>query len=264
MRLPPNDRTEQSLNNLVSLSLSVPHPNILSLYGWVRKGTDMVGLVTERVLGVLSDVVDTLHSYRDRVETALDVSAALCHLHNRGIVLGDLSPHTFFVTEAGQTKLGNLRSTSDYMARTEREREREREMASMSRPRGMRDTRAEQSSTAEREREMGLGYLAGDPSYLAPEMVIGGERPSKASDLFGLGSLLFLIGAGSPAFPANAYLSHILSALKHRHLPSTASLPPYFSDIVVHLWSERPEERGSGKGVCRYWREVVARIEAGE
>jgi serine/threonine-protein kinase len=73
-------------------------------------------------------------------------------------------------------------------------------------------------------------YLAGKPSYMAPEMVVE-MRADQRSDIFSLGSVLFEILTGERLFAADT-TAEVLEKVVAGNIPKAASINPVVPDAV--------------------------------
>jgi len=103
------------------------------------------------------------HSLEELLQVTNHILGTLAHLHDHGVVHGDIKPSNVLVSESGQPKILDLG------------------IASMS----------------EERRKKFRGTLG----YVAPE-VLKGQPPTPESDLYGLGALLYQCICGIAPFPA--------------------------------------------------------------
>jgi len=89
------------------------------------------------------------------------------------------------------------------------------------------------------------GLLAGTPLYMSPEQARG-ERLDHRSDLFSLGSVLYVMTTGRPPFRA----ANTLAVLKRvnedtpRPIPDVIpETPPWLCDLIARLHAKNPEGR---------------------
>ena len=87
--------------------------------------------------------------------------------------------------------------------------------------------------------------MAGTVAYLAPE-VIRGEEPTPASDLYGLGCVLFECLAGAVPYPGRSAATVIFGHLEQPPpaLPELPALDP----VIARALAKDPAERYGSRG----------------
>jgi hypothetical protein len=179
------------------------HPNILEVFDFADPSTEDAFLVTELVRG------ETLKSFAERERlfppelAALviqQLSRALGHAHEAGVIHRDLKPENVMVRDDGVLKLMDFG------------------IARVLDP---------------GERMTVTGALVGSPAYMAPE-VIDGEPATPESDVFSLGTLLYWLWTGTLPFAAPS-----TPATLKRILAGTYEDPrgacPAISDALVNI-----------------------------
>jgi eukaryotic-like serine/threonine-protein kinase len=179
------------------------HPNILEVFDFADPSTEDAFLVTELVRG------ETLKSFAERERifppelAALvihQLSRALGHAHEAGVIHRDLKPENVMVRHDGVLKLMDFG------------------IARVLDP---------------AERMTVTGALVGSPAYMAPE-VIDGEPATAESDVFSLGTLLYWLWTGTLPFAAPS-----TPATLKRILAGTYEDPrgacPAISDALVNI-----------------------------
>lgn len=89
------------------------------------------------------------------------------------------------------------------------------------------------------------GELAGTPQYMSPEQARG-EQVDHRSDLFSLGSLLYTLGAGRLAFPAETAVAALRGICDDRPPPLRVvnpRMPAWLSSVVERLMEKQPQRR---------------------
>jgi serine/threonine protein kinase len=89
------------------------------------------------------------------------------------------------------------------------------------------------------------GVVAGTPAYMSPEQA-GGEHIDDRSDLFSLGSVLYVMCTGRPPFRASATMAVLLRVMEDKPRPIqeiNQEIPPWLVDIITKLHAKKPEER---------------------
>ncbi|MBI2376892.1 MAG: protein kinase [Deltaproteobacteria bacterium] len=147
------------------------HPGIVEIYDASTAEASPAYLVTELVEGcTLRAFVERLSGLRHPELAMLvgrELSLALAHAHENGVVHRDLKPENVMVTKGGSLKLMDF---------------------------GI-------AQIADTARVTTTGTLLGSPAHMAPE-VIDGKRPSAKSDLFSLGTIIYWLAVGRLPFEA--------------------------------------------------------------
>jgi hypothetical protein len=89
------------------------------------------------------------------------------------------------------------------------------------------------------------GVIAGTPLYMSPEQARG-EALDYRSDLFSLGSVLYTLCAGLPAFPASSALATMKRVCEHTPRPIreiNPDIPDWLAAIVGKLLAKNPADR---------------------
>ncbi len=175
--LPPqmlrNRETVEDLKREAAVAMRLTHENIVRFYN-VDLRNSKPFIVMEYIDG------ETLRKILQRVRAvslgsmmgvAKASVSALSYAHERGVVHRDIKLENIMVTGTGVLKVLDFGSA----LRTESEPGR---------------------------------YIEGTPGYMAPEQVIGGKLDGRA-DIFGLGTVLWELVTGRPAFPDRKDLWHM-------------------------------------------------------
>ncbi len=203
------DRFEGEIETLRKLK----HPNIVQIIGFGEQD-DQLYYSMEYVAG--SSLEEQLargrvFTWREVAQIGIEVSRALRHAHDRGVIHRDIKPGNLLLTDEGQTKLsdfgiarlfGNVRLTS-------------------------------------------VGSVLGTAEFMAPEQAEG--RPvDPRSDLYSLGGLLYVLLARRPLFHAKTFIEMIE---KQRFERPTAiqkvavDVPDEFAQIIHKLLEKDPNQR---------------------
>jgi len=183
----------------------IQHPNVVSIYRVGELG-DRPYIVSELVRGtVLSDVARPM-AWAKALAVAIDLSRGLAAAHRRGVVHCDIKPSNVMVTEDGVAKLVDFG-----LARLLRE-----------------------------GGEDGEQGLSGTPDYMAPE-VWRGDPPTRRSDVYSLGAVLFELLSGAPPFAGTA-LTELGDAITLRDAPALDT-EPRVAALVARCLARDPEQR---------------------
>jgi serine/threonine protein kinase len=147
----------------------------------------------------------------DLVQLALEVAAGLEALHDAGIVHRDVKPSNILIDSRGSAALADfgLARADRYSAITE------------------------------------PGQVLGTLDYIAPEL-IRGEEPSPASDLYGLGCVLFEGLTGAPPFGGRSFFEVGMGHLEDQPPDPRArrpELPRAVAETVLAALAKDPGER---------------------
>jgi len=156
-------RFERECRTMGTLS---DHPNIVTVFGNGRTDKGDLYIVMEFLgKGSLADrLAEGPLPWVEVVDVGVRIADALQAAHDGGVLHRDVKPENIFVSNYGEAKLGDFG-----IARLE----------------GGASTRS--------------GVITASVAHAAPE-ILDGKRPNEASDVYSLGSTLFTLLAGSPAF----------------------------------------------------------------
>jgi serine/threonine-protein kinase len=215
LKLMVADRTDVKTRLAEAQRLArVKHPHVVSVLG-VEHRDGCVGMWMELLKGrTLHDLVRDQGPF-NAAEAALiasDVASALAAVHRAGLLHRDVKAQNVFREYGGRIVLLDL--------------------------------------GAGRERDRDAADLAGTPLYMAPEVITGGTATS-ASDIYGLGVLLFYLTTGETPIVAAT-----LDELKQAHARGAVraigdvrpDLPRRFVDLVDRALAPEPRRRFSSAG----------------
>jgi hypothetical protein len=151
------------------------------------------------------------------VHLVLQAARALAEAHDRGIVHRDLKPENLFVTTAGGES--DFLKVLDFgIARVSNE------AAQLTR----------------------TGAAPGTPSTMSPE-VINGSPATAASDVYGLGAVMYQALTGRPPFAEGGAASTLVAHLRDAPIPPSqrvaTPIPEDVEAIVLRCLAKKPEQR---------------------
>jgi formylglycine-generating enzyme required for sulfatase activity len=183
----------------------IQHPNVVSIYRVGELG-DRPYVVSELVRGTpLSEVARPM-AWTAALAIAIDLARGLAAAHRRGVVHCDIKPGNVMMTEEGVAKLVDFG-----LAQVLRE--------------GVENV---------------LGPMAGTPDYIAPE-VWNGKPPSRRSDVYSVGAVMFELIQGAPPF-AGVAVSELGRMICEQDAPPLDS-EPRIAALVARCLSRDPEAR---------------------
>lgn len=200
---------------------STSHPNLVKL---VDADPDGEWIAIERIEGHVVDQWAQNRSIDEIVDVAIQIVDVLDHLHREGIVHGDVKPSNVMVT-------GGVLSRSATIV-----------------PGGPSGGRATAKLI-----DLGVAMLPGDKiegfrgtlGYAAPEL-LNGRPPTPATDLYGLGALLYTALTGRTPFvaPDPAALTYLpLVSLPAPPSAFRPEIPGPLSQLLLTLLSRDPDRR---------------------
>jgi serine/threonine protein kinase len=148
------------------------------------------------------------------LDLATDLLAGLAALHARGIVHRDLKPDNVLLDAGGRARLADLGIALD---------------------------RGAGGDTFE------PGCLVGTPKYMAPEQALG-ETASDASDVYGVGLILYEMLAGDGPFDgrvADRLLAQHVSAVPAPIRSRVPWVPDELARLIDQVLAKKPEQRPS-------------------
>lgn len=156
-----------------------------------------------------------LSSPRDVLQLAIGLSTALAALHERGVVHRDVKPSNIFLVDGDIAKLKLL-----------------------------------DLGTAWRYDDIGrltrTGRLLGTPRYMAPEQVQANGSITPATDVWGMGVVLYQCLTGVPPFKGQglaAVLASIILAEPRPILDLRPDTPLAFAELIMEMLDKQPERR---------------------
>ena len=187
----------------------VQHPNVVSVYR-VGEVADRPYLVSELIRGRPLSELPKPRPWAEVLTLGLGLARGLAAAHRRGVVHCDIKPTNVMVTDEDVPKLVDF---------------------------GL--------ARVVQERDAGGGGLVGTPDYMAPE-VWGGQAPSRRSDVYSLGALLFELAAGQTPF-ADVDTGALAAAVTTRSAPALAThapaTDPRLAAVIDRCLARDPGER---------------------
>jgi eukaryotic-like serine/threonine-protein kinase len=161
--------------------------------------------------------------WRDAVVVAAEVASALATAHAWGVVHRDVTPANVMLTSTGAKVV-------DF---------------GISALVGQRDAAPD-------------GSLLGTPAYLAPER-LGGGHVSPATDVYGLGLLLYRCLTGRLPWPAETTTQALRAHLyaDPEPLPALPGMPPEVAALCLRSLAKKPEDRPAAAELARALAAVV-------
>ncbi len=204
----------------VRLSSGLTHPNTVRVFDSGRTEDGLLYYAMELLEGAsLGELVkrDGPLPAARAVYLVTQAARALAEAHDAGIVHRDVKPENLFVTSAGGE--GDFVKVLDF---------------------GIARSATEQASHLTQ-----TGAVAGTPATMSPEVITGGEATA-ASDVYGLGAVLYFALTGRPPFKGDSPGATLLSHLNDSPLAPSERLRDVPADVdalVLRALAKKPEER---------------------
>lgn len=216
MQLPEDaaerEEQERRFRQEATAAGGVNHPNVITIHDLGREG-DWLYIAMERLDGTeLRELMaQGTVPLAEALNIAAQVAEGLAAAHAHGVVHRDIKPSNIMVLPGGRAKIMDFG-----VARVQKSRVRTQ-----------------------------TGVLLGSPKYMSPEQV-GGHPADLRSDIFSLGSMLYEMAAGRPAFVA-ADLGELLNAIRHAAPPPPSTInplvPQQLDAILARALQKNPERR---------------------
>jgi serine/threonine protein kinase/Tol biopolymer transport system component len=210
------------------------HPNLLTVYDvGVEAGTPYI--VAELLDGesLRSRVVRGALPWREAADYARQIAEGLAAAHDKHIVHRDVKPENVFLTSDGRIKVLDFGLAKLALPS---------EQAPSDHPPVHTETRP--------------GVVLGTAAYMSPEQVRG-ETLDARSDLFSVGTILYEMLSGRPAFVRPTAAETIAAVLKEDP-PLTANMPAALARIVSRCLEKTPERRFQSARDLAFGLEVVS------
>jgi eukaryotic-like serine/threonine-protein kinase len=205
---------EQRFTNEARVAASLAHPGIMVVHDVGRDaatGTLFIALefLQGRTLGELTAGGKAL-DWKEALRLTARVAEALQHAHERGVVHRDVKPANVMVLPSGEPKIMDF---------------------------GIAKVPTSELTAA--------GEFFGTPSYMSPEQAASGTVDGR-SDLFSLGSVLYLLLTGRRAFDAQG-VAAILARVAHQDPPPPSrvapGVPADVDYVIARALAKDPDQR---------------------
>ena len=189
------------------------HPNIVKLYGYGETDGHLYYSM-ELVEGTnLEQEIarGRKFTWRDVTQIGIDISRALKHAHDHGVIHRDLKPANLLVDANDTVKLTDFGIAKLFGA----------------------------------SRVTYNGSVLGTADYMAPEQAAG-EATTPRCDLYSLGCVMYALLAGQPPFKGKSIAEVVHKARYEQHAPVSrysADVPRDLEQIINELLEKDPEER---------------------
>jgi eukaryotic-like serine/threonine-protein kinase len=202
------------------------HPGLVTIYDVGTTGGSPY-IVMELLEGAtlretIGDPHPTPMPVRRVIDYAIQLSTALAVAHEKGIIHRDLKPENIFITTDRRAKILDfgLAKLASEVVDAEGRRRTSKHLTS-------------------------AGIVVGTPSYMSPEQVRAAPLDPR-TDIFALGSVLYEMLSGQPAFEKMSAVETMHSILMDEP-PSletiVPSLSPMLAAVVAHCLEKNPRDR---------------------
>jgi serine/threonine protein kinase len=205
---------ERRFESEARIAARLSHPNIVVVHDVGRDAASgLLYIALERLRGeTLAARVERGERFRwkEALEIARQVAEALEHAHAEGVVHRDIKPANVMLLPSGQAKLMDF---------------------------GIAKLEASRLTAA--------GQFFGTPLYMSPEQARSSEVDARA-DLFSLGSVLYTLLTGRPAFAADGLMAIITRVTSVDPPPPSRlvrGLPPEVDYVIARCLAKDPDHR---------------------
>ncbi|MGD9161629.1 MAG: serine/threonine-protein kinase [Desulfobacteraceae bacterium] len=206
-----SNKSNDSFVSEARLAGKLKHENIVSIYD-ANANEEISYVIMEYLEG------DTLKTYCDRQnllpltmvsKVMIDICKGLHFAHSKGIIHRDIKPSNIMLNKQGNAKITDFGTS---------------QMVDGTQP---------------------LGFL-GTPSYVAPEQLKDDNAPTKASDIFSLGCVLYELLEGKKAFDGDNSYAIMYKVTNEKPEPLSLLAPPVealFRPIVKKAIAKKAGDR---------------------
>jgi serine/threonine-protein kinase len=210
----PDSDARRRFEREARAAAAISHPHVIAIHAvgiFKRRPYIVMEYVPGASLQQRLDSADPL-DLRAILSIATQVASGLAAAHNQGLVHRDIKPANIML----ENDLERVKITDFGLAKA------------------VDDTLVSQ-----------LGTVAGTPRFMAPEQARG-ERIDRRADLFSLGSVLYSLCTGRPAFDGDSTPAVIRQVCDHHPPPIrelNPAIPEWLAQIVERLLAKDPADR---------------------
>ncbi|MEZ6139503.1 MAG: serine/threonine-protein kinase [Zavarzinella sp.] len=229
-----NDQLLQRFLREARLAAGLYHPNVVTIHHVDQSPrTGVPFIVMQLVRGnSLQEQLDAGKRFtvREVIRIGAAVAAGLAEAHQNGLIHRDVKPGNILIEQETERVL----------------------LTDFGLARAVEDVRITQT-----------GFVAGTPLYMSPEQASGAPL-SPASDLFGLGSVLYALLTGKPPFEGSSPFVVLRQVTESQHIPlkeRSPEIPAWLSDVIDRLLAKNPDDRLSDCGkLARLLEQELAKL----
>ena len=227
------DKVFERLKHEARTASALNHPNICTIYE-VGEDAGEVFIAMEYIEGrTLSELIRQGPLPMEKVlRYSSQISSALAHAHEKGVIHGDLKPHNIAVTPQGDAKILDFG------------------LARRCNPLEF-DRKTLETTTAEGEITQG-----GTFPYMAPEQIEGSEASAR-TDIWSFGVMLYEMVSGTLPFQGASLFQLINSILRAPPRPLPPAVPIGLKTVISRCLEKEPERRYRRAGEARAALEAV-------
>jgi hypothetical protein len=208
------------------MAASIQHPNIVPIYDVGEEGGRPY-IVMKFVEG--SGLAGMSLSLEQSVSVTLQAARGVGHAHEREVVHRDIKPANIMIDSAGHVYVMDFGLAKDLYSNS-----------SLTRP----------------------GTIMGTPSYMSPEQAAGNtDQVDRASDVYGLGAILYELVTGKPPFESDRVMETIRCVLEEPVIPPSKlrrETPAALETIILKALSKDKTKRYPNAGAFAKALEAVA------